>query len=343
MLIAIHSSKISYSEKWIKYCEERHIPFKLVDCYRSDIIYQLEECDALMWHYFHGDPRDMLFADKLLSSVESSGKVVYPNFKSTWHFDDKVAQKYLLEANHFPIVPSFVFYSKKEAVSWIQDAEFPMVMKLRNGSGGNNVRLVKTKGDAHFLINKAFGRGFRATDPMTDFKDKLRKYRKSQAKLKDVLKALVHLIYPYRLEKSRGREKGYIYFQKFIPDCTYDIRIQVVNGNVWAMIRKVREGDFRASGSDDVIYDKEIVSEGILDLSYNLYDKLGMQTIAIDILISSGEPFITEVCYAFGVDEEDYGEGYWDRNREWHPGRFNPFGWMVDSIIDSLESREKSR
>ncbi|MRS05269.1 hypothetical protein EG832_18945, partial [bacterium] len=223
MLIAIHSSKISYSEKWIDYCEKNQIPYKIVDCYRSDIISQLEGCDALMWHYFHGDPRDMLFADKLLAAVESSGKVVYPNFRSTWHFDDKVAQKYLLEANHLPVIPSHTFYSRKDAISWIQHTGFPVVMKLRNGSGGNNVRLVKNRRNARFLVNRAFGRGFRVTDPITDFRDKLRKYRKSQARLKDVIKALMHLAYPYQLEKSRGREKGYIYFQEFIPDCSYDI------------------------------------------------------------------------------------------------------------------------
>ncbi len=47
-------------------------------------------------------------------------------------------------------------------------------------------------------------------------------------------------------------------------------------------------------------------------------------------------PIITKVCYAFGVDEEELEEGYWDSNKEWHPGKFNPYGWMVEGIINGF-------
>lgn len=336
MLIAIHSSKISYSERWIEYCEEKNIPFKVVDCYRSDIIKQLEGCDALMWHYFQGNPKDMLFARQLLAAVESSGKLVYPNYKSGWHFDDKVGQKYLLEANNLPLVPSYVFYTRNDAVDWLKNAEIPLVMKLRNGAAGNNVRLVKTRQSAMSLINKAFNRGFRPVDPFTDFSDKLRKFRKSKVEFSEVLRALSHIVYPYQLEKGRGREKGYIYLQKFIPDCTFDIRVQIVYGNAWAMLRKVRKGDFRASGSGDLIYNKELIPANVLDLSFEIFNRLGMQSIAIDFLLHKDQPLITEICYAFGIDAEELEEGYWDKDKVWHSGRFNPYGWMVDGLIEKM-------
>ena len=48
MLIAIHRHKDSFSDRWIPYCESNNIDYKLVDCYRTDIIDQLADCDALM-------------------------------------------------------------------------------------------------------------------------------------------------------------------------------------------------------------------------------------------------------------------------------------------------------
>ena len=51
-------------------------------------------------------------------SVEASGKKVFPDFNTVWHFDDKVGQKYLLEALDLPLVPTWVFYDKTEALQW---------------------------------------------------------------------------------------------------------------------------------------------------------------------------------------------------------------------------------
>lgn len=46
MKIAIHHSKGSFSERWITYCQKKGIDYKIVNCYESDIINQLKDCDA---------------------------------------------------------------------------------------------------------------------------------------------------------------------------------------------------------------------------------------------------------------------------------------------------------
>ena len=97
MKIGIQQSKGSFSERWISYCDAHEIEYKLVDCYKTDIIQQLSDCDALMWHIHQNSPRDILFAKQLIFSVEASGKRVFPDYHTVWHFDDKVGQKYLLE------------------------------------------------------------------------------------------------------------------------------------------------------------------------------------------------------------------------------------------------------
>ncbi len=117
MKIGIHPAKDSFSERWIAYCESQGIGYKLVDCYRNDIIQQLSDCDALMWHFNHKSPKASKFAKQLLFSVQATGKKVFPDFNTVWHFDDKVGQKYLLEAIQAPLAPAYVFFNKLKALA----------------------------------------------------------------------------------------------------------------------------------------------------------------------------------------------------------------------------------
>src|SRR4051812_11768675 len=100
--IAIHKTEGTFSDRWIAYCEKQSIPYKIVDCYSSDIIKQLQDCTALMWHFHHASPKATLFAKQLMYSVSAAGKKVFPDIDTVWHFDDKVGQKYLLEAIDAP-------------------------------------------------------------------------------------------------------------------------------------------------------------------------------------------------------------------------------------------------
>ena len=173
MKIGIHETKGFFSDRWIAYCEANGISYKLVDCYASDIIQQLSDCDALMWHFNHKSPKASKFAKQLLFSVQASGKKVFPDYNTAWHFDDKVGQKYLLEAIGAPLAPAYVFYSKKEALEWAGKTSYPKVFKLRNGAGSDNVRLVKSEKEASRLINRAFGRGFKQYEAWSNLKERL--------------------------------------------------------------------------------------------------------------------------------------------------------------------------
>ena len=96
MKIAIHHREGSFSERWIEVCKEKGIAYKLVNAFDSNIIEQVKDCDVFMWHHHHASFEDVISAKKILSALEQSGKKVFPNFNTGWHFDDKVAQTYLL-------------------------------------------------------------------------------------------------------------------------------------------------------------------------------------------------------------------------------------------------------
>src|SRR5450631_3263571 len=102
--IAIHDRAGSFSDRWIKYCNENQVPYKLVNCYEFDIISQLDDCKGLMWHWDLNDYKAALFARQLTISLEKKGVKVFPDVNTAWHHDDKVGQKYLLEAVGAPLV-----------------------------------------------------------------------------------------------------------------------------------------------------------------------------------------------------------------------------------------------
>lgn len=329
-MIAIHKSKADFSDRWVAYCDANNIAYKIVDCYQNNIIQQLQGCTALMWHFNHANPKSTLFAKQLLYSVEEMGLQVFPNYKTVWHFDDKVGQKYLLEAIDAPLVPSYVFYTKKEALDWVNNTSFPKVFKLRGGAGSHNVKLAHTKQQAISLVNKAFGRGFSQYDAWPNFKERWRKYRTGKTTLKDVAKGFIRLFYTTEFAKVAGREKGYIYFQEFIDNNDCDIRIIVIGDKAFAMKRMVRENDFRASGSGITFYEREIFDEASVKISFDLSQKLQAQCVAYDFVYKNGTPLILEISYGFATQIYDACTGYWDSNLNWHPGKFVPQNWMVD-------------
>lgn len=342
MRIGIHQSKISFSERWVSYCRGQGIDYKIVNCYATDIISQLSDCDALMWHYNHKGPKDSKFARQLLSSVESAGKVVFPDMRTAWHFDDKVGQKYLLEAIGAPLAQTYVFYSKEEALTWTKGTTYPKVFKLRNGAGSDNVRLVRDRRHAERLIRKAFGKGFKQYAAWSNLKERYRKYRLGKTDLANVIRGVLRLYNPPRYAEVTPRERGYIYFQDFIPGNKYDIRVIVIADKAFAIKRMVRGNDFRASGSGFIKYEREHFDEKTLRLAFNVSEKLKSQCMAYDFVYQSGNPVIVEISYGFALEAYDICPGYWDNNLNWYEGPFNPYGWMIEGIVAEINKKQKS-
>ncbi len=334
MKIGIHHSKGSFSDRWVAYCEANAIEYKIVNCYQNNIIEQLEDCGALMWHFHHAGAKDFLFVKQLLFAVQFSGKKVFPDFNSVWHFDDKVGQKYLLESMKLPLVASYVFYSKAEALDWAKKTSYPKVFKLRGGAGSVNVKLVKSETAAGTIINKAFGNGFKH-DSQVPLKEIYQKYRKGQLPVSSVVKGVGRKFIPTEYAKVHGKERGYVYFQDFIPGNDHDIRVIVIGNKAFAIKRMTRENDFRASGSGNVLYARELFDEPTIKLSFDVAKKLQTQCLALDYVYDNHEPKIIEISYGFNIVVYDPCTGYWDDELNWHEGTFNPYGWMIEEVLYS--------
>ena len=333
MKIGIHHTKGSFSDFWITYCNTSRLAYKLVNCYDNDIIHNLADCDALFWHFSQNDPKAYLFAKQLLYSIEASGKFVFPNYNTVWHFDDKIGQKYLLESIGAPLVPTWIFYDKQETLNWAKDTNFPKVFKLRGGAGSQNVKLIKNHREARSYIHKAFRCGFPAYDPYASLLERWRKFKLGKTNFTDIVEGLVRFFVPPPYSRSKGSEKGYIYFQEYVPNNDHDVRVIIIGQRAFAIKRKVRKNDFRASGSGDIDYRHDNIQNDILTLSFELSKKLKSQCIAFDFLRYEGKPVIVEMSYGFMPEGYNDCEGYWDINLCWHEGKFDPYGWMIDEAL----------
>ena len=100
-------------------------------------------------------------------------------------------------------------------------------------------------------------------------------FNKTTAKtfILDLIKGILRFARPPSFDIVAGREIGYAYFQDFIPENQFDIRVVVIGKRSFAIKRMVRKDDFRASGSGKIKYgkdnfDNEIVVFPILRLLY---------------------------------------------------------------------------
>jgi glutathione synthase/RimK-type ligase-like ATP-grasp enzyme len=324
-----------FTNLWIEYCQNNNIDFKLVDIYANNIIDQVSDCTGFMWHHSHADYRDALFSKQLIYSIEAKGIKVFPNFETTWHFDDKVGQKYLLEAIKAPFVKTYVFYMEADALDWIDTTIFPKVFKLRGGAGSANVKLIIKKKQAVKLVRKAFGKGFHQFDRFENLRVRYLKWRTDKRMLTGLLKGIGRLFIEPEFSKVRSREKGYVYFQDYIPNNSCDIRIVVVDDKAFGLKRLVRRNDFRASGSGDILYDKMQIDERCVEIAFEVNKKIKSQSIAFDFVFDqNNNPLILEISYGFTAQAYEQCEGYWDQKMNWHQGKnFNFCAWMVNQVL----------
>lgn len=170
-------------------------------------------------------------------------------------------------------------------------------------------------------------------------KERYNKYKSGQDTLLGVAKGVGRLAILPDFAKQQPSEKGYIYFQGFIPNDGFDIRVVVIGGEkAVAEKRFVRENDFRASGSGSIVYEKSKIDLRCIKISFDISDKLDSQCLAYDFIFSTeNEPLIVEISYGFSIGAYDSCPGYWDNNLNWHDGYFNPQEWMIEDLIQHIE------
>jgi glutathione synthase/RimK-type ligase-like ATP-grasp enzyme len=133
-----------------------------------------------------------------------------------------------------------------------------------------------------------------------------------------------------------GKEKGYIYFQDFIPNNDYDTRLTVIGNKCTAVRRYNRTNDFRASGSGIYKFEPELFDIQSIQLAFDLAEKLKMQSCAFDFIKHKDKDLLVEISYCFPVIRPSNIQGYWDRELNWHPGKLIQEYFMIEDLINTI-------
>lgn len=345
MKIAIHKRRGSFSDGWIQYCRNNAIDYKIVNCYDTDIISQLEDCDGLMWHWNQEDYRALRFARQLTISLQNKNILLFPNLNTSWHFDDKLGQKYLMESINAPFITSYAFYDKRVALEWFKKTTYPKIFKLSPGASGINVFKIDNYNQAKRKVNKAFGRGYNVVNRRRKIKDRFEIFwRKRNFKaFRGLVGAVGRIIFREEIERFSSRELGYVLVQDFIPDNSFDTRLIVVGNRCFGTRRYCRPGDFRASGSG--IYDNrpEIYDLTCIKLAFEISDKIGAQSIAYDFIYNGDKPVICEVSYIYCREIIAGCNGYWDRDLNYIEDDVNAERYIIEDFIKACEANKRTK
>lgn len=333
-MIGIHEIDNSFSDKWVTYCKKNGIPFRRINCLATDVMDQCEGLDGVLWNWGHNNAVNSLVARPIIASLEAMGLVVFPNVNTCWHYDDKVAQKYLLEAIGAPLIPAWVFTNKVAAMRWIDAATWPKVFKLRCGAGSTNVRLILNRREAIMLCRQAFGRGFPAVASyLTDMRTRVRKTENANDFWRRLARAPRTFYNIVTARRQMHREKGYLYFQEFLPDNAFDTRITIIGDRAFGFLRANRPNDFRASGSGSIQYDPAKIDQRCVAIAFQTADRIGAQSLAFDFVYNAlHEPMIIEISYSYMPAAVHACEGQWDKQGVWHDGHV----WPEEAILEDL-------
>ncbi len=347
--VAIHERKdifdhsILWTAIWKKYCIENNIVYDVIDCYAYNVISKLKNYDILLFNINNYVLQDMKFARGILWAAKKMGLLVFPDFNDCWHFDDKVSESYILQAINAPIPKYRCFYTFNDVQEWLNrpDISYPFIAKLMSGAGSHNVNLIKNKNQALSYAHKMFNNGI-SSAPSIAFKAKSQ--LQSSENIDNIKKRVAKIpefIHTYRRARLFSKERGYAYFQEFIPNNGYDLKIVVIGDKMGFICRKNRKNDFRASGGGCLYYDRSLLNNKIIKSSFEVSDRLGCQCMGYDYIINNttDDVYIIEMSYNFSHKALLDCNGYYNRDGEWINNQLNAPVEVLKNMLEKLRRR----
>lgn len=254
-----------YWTKYERFLRNNQFSFEYYDIHQSDWLATSKQFDVIIWATEGAAPEIEEQKRKTFLLEKFCGKVCFPSFETLMWSEDKIYQYEWLQMFNFPVIETFISHSASETLAKIQQLDYPLISKVPVGAGSLGVELVKNSRQAETLTKEAFSRVGRP------------------------------VYWPY------FRQKDYVYFQKFMPNAGYDLRVIAVGDKVFGYYRDVPQGEFRASGMG--LVRKGTLPEDAVQLAMQVIKKLDLVIAAVDMLRdSAGKLHIIEMSPLIQVD-----------------------------------------
>jgi glutathione synthase/RimK-type ligase-like ATP-grasp enzyme len=305
----INKSSSDWSNKFLERLSSNKIDYGYIYIDRDNWMEQVNEYDLLIWKpKFMGMESSQFFKEKIYFIQYILKKKIFPNYETVWHFDSKVAQKYLFEYLNIKSPKTFVSFDYNESTNLAEEIAYPTVFKKSNGAGSTGVKLLRSKKRLLRNLNYNF-----------------------------VGKKILNNVF-----KTNHDPFGYLYVQEFLDNNDGDLRINIIGAKyAIGFWRMNRDNDFRASGSGKIDYSKKIPLE-IVEYCAKISKENKFDSMAYDILYKSdGDFVIVEISYGF-VDTAVYNaDGHYILNdnceiAEYKEGHIWPQDLWVDYVCENI-------
>ncbi|GJL50518.1 ATP-grasp domain-containing protein [Candidatus Nitrospira salsa] len=336
----------SFSHRWVELSRASGYNIRIVDVYDEEHLFsQLQGSDAFMWAFWNASTSREL-GKRMMSALYHTGNLItFPNWRTCWFFEDKISQRYLLEARGIPTPKTWVFWRRQDAIDFLGHSKYPIVLKLAFGICSDNVCLLRNFEDGEYWVSKLFKEGV-ASLKIPNPRPLLREIA---ARGRDAAKALLGMdARSYSLPPDIQR--GCVLFQEFIPGNDHDLRIVVIGYRAFAFRRMNRPGDFRASGSGLIDWNPQEINEASIHLALSIAKKLGQQVITFDIVHRNHEPYVVEVSYYYEAWTVFECPGHWTLKEhtstntlQWIEGKTKPEDAIFIDLLNEIEENRSAK
>lgn len=248
-------------------CKELGVPYHILDLTTSDWVEKAKQDNSFLYilrPFVLSTLGRSIYEERAYFLKNVLNKPLFPDFDSLWIYESKRRCASWLQHYQIPHPKTWVFFSRAEAMNFIETSAFPLVFKTDIGSDAVGVRILRTVREAKELIRQCFGKGYKSSfyDP-------------------------------------RDRNYGQVFFQQYLPD-VLEWRIIRIGESFFAY-QKGKKGDFH-SGSKVVDFCQP--TERLLDFSRDLLNKAKMNCMSLDIFEDrEGNYFVNEMQAYYGANE----------------------------------------
>ena len=298
-----------YHRHFVQACLEMHVPFRVLDLYRSDWLEAAERsgCEVLLvWPDAVLSTWSSMVKDRVGMLEHCLGFPCVPSSRELWMYEDKRRTAYWLASHDIPHPRTWVFFERSEASAFCQVCELPIVFKTSFGAAASGVRIVRSRPQLRALLRRCFGRG--VSPDGSDWRD---------------------------------RQWGSVLLQEYLTDVREWRLVRI--GDSFFGHPKGKVGDFH-SGSGAVLWDAP--AQRHLQFLLEVTERGGFRSMNVDVFeTADGRLLVNELQAVFGasysvhqarVDEQPgrfvRGTGGW----RFEPGDFARNACANERVRDAL-------
>lgn len=218
------------------------------------------------------------YIEDVVLALSSMGAIVIPPYPFLRAHENKVLAE-LMRRSWGPALgdtlTSHAYGSYEEMTGDIHSFTFPVVVKRPAGSRSKAVWLASSPA----ALRRIARRISRVTRVAADMKDRLRRLR-------------------HRGYRPESTHRAAFIVQQFVPGLANDWKVLVLGNSYYALARRNRKNDFRASGSGSFSFTGSLPA-GLLDFAAAAYSHFGVPFLSLDIACSEGTFHLLEVQFIY--------------------------------------------